>query len=420
MNHKGLDTSKQRRDELIKKIDALFAHNDGGEIDYAGTKWDDAKQAQYDGWMRELKAVNGLLDTAEHGVDPATALGNGMASVRSHGLNVERSDPLVTAMRPTAERVLDVARGVLMGAQTTTDAEGGYTVPIEVAPELEIHYADGAPMVTLATYQGRRRGNAFRVPVVDASGIRSTRVAENTSPGAATDLVFAQQAFTFDRFDTKIYTLTNELIQDAAVDLVAQFTAILLNQSLRSISDAATDGTGGSGMDGFTENSNVTSALTTGDKDAVTWKEIAALYGSISERAKRNAVVQFNGSVEAALFQQVDDDKKPVIVRDPNGGVAGTGGGTVIANGLSIPYALNPKLPALGTKSKAVYCGDFSRYRMFGAPNNNAYDGVEIVVFTDSAYRSKNTVGMLARVRRAGKYLSVASGHDCRFLTQKT
>ena len=278
-----------------------------------------------------------------------------------------------------------------------------------VSPELEVHYAADAPMVVLSTYQDRDSGNQFNIPTVDASAIRATRIAENMKPAAASDLVFAQAAMAFDRFDTEIYTLTNELIQDSAVDILAEFAAILLNSVLRSISDAATDGTGGNSLDGFTESAAVTSALTTATATAILWNELVAAYGSLSTRSQRNAVFQFNKTVEAYLFQQVDADKKPVIIRDANGGIAGTGGGTVICNGLSVPYAINPKLPNIAGGSKSVYVGDFSRYRLFGAPNANAFAGVDVVLFRDSAYTAKNTVGAMARARRAGKYLSITS-----------
>ena len=437
-----LKRALQRRLELLAKIDGLFAKDSQGIVDYDGTEWSAAKDADYKQWMAELREQEAIIERCDQHIaahdraeamagreaqrNPATiaiddmcALGTVAEAVRGSGLCAGRDDPMVSGMRGVAGQVLDIARSAVMGAQTTTDAEGGYSVPIIIAPELEIHYAADAPMVALATYADRESGNQFNIPTVDASGVTATRVAENTSPGAAVDLVFGQSAMGFDRFDTKIFTLTNELIQDSAVDIIAEFTAILFNTVLRALSDAATDGSGGNHMDGFTENANVTSALTSAAATAVAWGELAALFGSLSTRSQRNAVVQFNKTVEAYLFQQVDADKKPVILRDAAGGIAGTGGGLIVANGLNIPYAVNPKLPDIAASSKSVYVGDFARYRMFGAPNANGFAGVDVLIFTDSAYTSKNTVGMMARARRAGKYLSIASGHDCRFLTQK-
>ena len=184
---------------------------------------------------------------------------------------------------------------------------------------------------------------------------------------------------------------------------------------LRSFSDAATDGTGGNGFDGFTESAMVTSGLTTAASTAITWGELASLFGSLPSRAQRNATFQFNSSVERYLFQQVDGDAKPVILRSLTGGP----GGIVRANGLDVPYALNPKLPDIAAGSKSVYVGDMSKFRLFSAPNNNGTSAPEILIYRDSALASKNAVGIQGRARRAGKFLSVGAGDDCRFITQK-
>ena len=439
--------------ELRAKLDTFFVLDSSGAVDYDATPaFTTARKAEYKSVLAEYRDAESVVKRCEEhqalhndaeGYLARTAIGQQatrtvdelrdgppiivdlgpggtVASVaRASGLTADRRDPLVNGMRGVAEEVLALARGETYGAMTTTDAEGGFTVPIIVAPELEVHFSESAPMVALSTFQNRDTGNQFNIPTVDASGVTASRVAENVSPGAAADLVFAQSAMGFDRFDTPIFTLTNELIQDSAVDIIAEFAAIAFNAVQRALSDAATDGTGGSSMDGFTENANVTSALTTATNTAILWGELAGLFGSLSTRSQRNAVFMFNNSVEGYLFQQVDGDSKPVIIRDPNGGVTGTGGGVVRANEINIPYAINPKLPDIAGGSKSVYCGDFSRYRMFGAPNANGTPAVEIIVFRDSAYTAKNTVGLMARARRAGKYLSIASGDDCRFITQK-
>ena len=437
-----LERALKKRAEWLAKIDKLFAKDSVGAIDYNATAWDAEKDANYKEWMagvREQDAIiatcddhrdahsvaegyaarGAMRDPATRSVDELSALGSVRSAVTTRGLGAARGDPLTEGMLPVAEQILDIAREAVMGAQTTSDAEGGYTVPIIVSPDVEIHYAADAPMVALATYQERETGSQFRVPTMDASGVKATRVAENAKAADPADLVFGSTNLGFDRFDTPIYVLTNELIQDSAADMVAEFTAILFNQTLRSISDAATDGTGGNNMDGFTENAHVSTALTTATNVEITWQELLALYGAVSTRSQRNAIMQFNQATETYLMQQVDGDSKPVLVRDPAGGIAGTGGGTIIANGARIGYALNPKIPAIAAASKSVYCGDFSRYRMFGCRNANGHSGIDIIVYRDSAFTAKNTVGLQARARRAGKYVTVASGADCRFITQK-
>lgn len=422
-----------KRDELLRKLDDLFAKDSQGCADYDATEWTDAKQATYDGTMTNLRKVEAGLETidgheaaheraearsAMHALrNPATRSIVDLREDAPSGLNGNIA-ALTAQVLPVAQAIQSIARGDMMNVQTTADAKGGFTIPVTVSPDWESKLATESPMLALATYRELDTGRTHRVPVVDASGTQAQEIPENTSLSAAVDLAFSSVDLDFGRWGSHIFTITNELIQDSSADVLAEFVVVLLNHWFRSLSDAMTVGTGGTVIDGFTESAKVTTALTTAAATAVTWQELVQLFGAVPAGQQRNAVFQFNQSVETYLMHQRVDSREPVIIKDvENGGVTGTGGGVVVANGLRVPYAVNPALPDIAAASKSIYCGNYAKYRAYGAPNNNAMAAPEILIFNDSTYASKNTIGIAAHARRAGKL--VDADNSIRFITQK-
>ena len=415
---------RQRRTFLIAEIQKLFEHNSDGSPNYEATEWSDEKDAAYKLRMNELKHVNARLDLHDYGCagQPQVASAAPLNPVQGESImRGERATAVKAAFQPIAEQIVAAGRGESMAAQTAATGKGLEVVPVMVDQRIEVALSADAPMPAVATMTTRDSGRTVNIPVLDASGIRAASVAEATAVVKATDLSFGAVASRPDLFATKYHEVSKTLDQDAAVDLVAELAAIHTSATMRGVSDAMTTGVGGTNVDGVMEDSKVTAVTNAASETALTHAEIVALIGALPERARRRSVLQFNQSTETALAQILyGADKVPIISRDPNGGITGTGGGVFHALGLGpVPYLLNPALENMAKGKTPILYGDMSRYRAFTAPNLNGHAGVEIVILRDSAFELKNTYAIFARWRVAGKYVSAADGHDARKLPMK-
>ena len=411
---------KKLRKAAIARMDALMAHKSDGTPDYEATEWSDEKAATYKAAMNEIRHIDARLAAREPAPAAAAHTINPMQGESI--LQGERATEIKRAFQPIAEQIVAAGRGESQMAQTVSGSnKGGETVPVEVDAGIEVALAVDAPMITLATVTPRDSGRTLNVPVLDASAIRGEARSEATSPGAASDLSFSVVALPSELFASQYHEISKPLDQDSAVDMVGELAAIHTSALMRGVSDALTTGAGGTSVTGVLESTSVTNAVTSATATALTHAEIVGLIGSLPERARRRAVLQFNQSTETALAQILyGADKVPIIMRDPAGGITGTGGGTFHALGLGpVPYLLNPALDSMATKKVPILYGDMSRQRMLTAPNLNGHSGIEIVVLRDSAFELKNTYGIFARWRVAGKFVSAAAGHDARKITMK-
>ena len=308
----------------------------------------------------------------------------------------------------------DSIRPVRMGAQSTADASGGYTVPTFVDPNLERMAAEISPFLNLVTTVPSETGRTVRVPITDTSSVQAQSIAENTSSADADDLVFTNHDLAFDNFASDVLTLSRELLEDSATDFEVEIVNVLAEWMTRGLADAATTGTGGTNIDGYTEHAKVISALTSATSLAVTLNELRDLRNSVDTRYQNaNAGFQFSWPTRARL-EKVEIGNRSIIKSDPDNpmqgvilnGVGGPGGEDILA-----PFVVNPALPDIAASAKAIYFGNARWYRMYRTGD------FELLRFTDSPFARKRQVGFMMQCRRAGGL--VTAGNPIKFITQK-
>ena len=403
-----LDKLLKRRDELLRKLDSLFAKDGQGETDYNATEWGDDKQATYDASMKELReSVEpqlAVIDEHKGAHQRAEARAQREAATESGGSRSVDELTHVNLGRAAdfREWALNGTPPAHMAAQGITDNKGGFTVPSVTDPELDALLAIDGPMLEVADVRTVSNGQPITVPHVDASAVQAQSVAENTASANASDLAFSGTVLSFDNFATDILPVSRELLEDSAADLDAEITNILASWMGRGLSDALTDGTGGTNIDGFLEHASVIAGVTTAGTTAITTGEIVTLRGSIYPPYRRNMLMMFNQATETYLQGLVASAQSAAPIISPSIREQDQWRGVNMMCA-GVPYVLNEKMDSIATKKKVIAIGDFRMVRVY---QTGPY---ELLRFTDSPYATKRQVGFMMQCRRAGK-LATATG----------
>ena len=393
---------QERRMRVLAQLDELFAKGPNGEIDYDATVWSDEKQVKYDALMKEEAALRTEEDRVDSHMDAhQRAERNAQRQVNRDPRSVDELAQRDLERQENFRSWALTGRGSdpdIQAAQTTTDAAGGYTIPEEVAPEVESIMALGGPMLSIVRLTPRSDGSTFNVPTADYSSVQAQRAAEGAAASDATDLTFGNVAINFDYMTTDILVASRELLQDSAVDIDAELTNVLASWMGALLNTVMTTGTGGTNMDGFTEHASYVKAVTKAKGDAIKYENLIDLRGSIYRPHRDNAQFGMDQTVETAIMKIKSHDDTPVIgasIRDQDGA------GLRLA---SRPYHVNDDLPVSSATASAVQLvyGNFQSYRAFTA------GGIEVLRFEDSPYASKRLVGFMMQQRWGGKLVTAA------------
>ena len=297
-----------------------------------------------------------------------------------------------------------------MGAQSTADAAGGYTVPTFVSGDIVTLMAELQSLLEYVRRETRETGNTVRVPTTDAATVQAQSIAENTESEDATDLVFGHVDLEFDNYATDVLALSRELLEDSEADMDLEVVNVLASWMARGIANALTDSTGGTNLAGFVGHAKVIKALDAAGQAVATLDELRDLKNSVDSRYQRGALFSFSWGTKGVL-EKVEVGNRSIIVEDldnPLRGFIRNGQGD---NDVLGRYFINPQLPTIAADAKACYYGDFQQMRLLmrGA-------GFELLRFTDSPYAKRRQVGFMMQTRVAGKL--VTAGNPIKFLQQ--
>lgn len=275
--------------------------------------------------------------------------------------------------------------------QSSTDAEGGYTIPTGFSNELYVEMAAWGGMLQAARTWKTSTGNLIEWPTLDDTGASATLIAENTAV-AVNDMTFGQKTLSAYNYTSGVVKIPVTLAQDSAFDLEGEVRRAFARRLGSTINAALTTGTGSSQPNGVVTAAAVghTAAATT----AFTRNELLDLIHSVDPAHRRNARFMFNDSTLADIkklaFGSADDRPLWQAGNIQNGEPDRLEG---------FAYTINQDMADVAASSKSVLFGDFSKYIIRMA-------GPAVYVRLTERFMDSLQIGYLAYQRVDGELLS--------------
>jgi HK97 family phage major capsid protein len=279
---------------------------------------------------------------------------------------------------------------------TTTDSEGGYTVPTTVATSI---------LDALKAYGGMREGadiirtgagNDMNFPTSDGTSETGELVGQNTSATDA-DIDFGVKALSVYKFSSKVVTVPWELLQDSSADIETFVRGRLQTRLGRVTNTYFTTGTGSSQPNGLITAATVGVTGAVSATAAITYDNLVDLEHSVNRAYRKNARWMFSDAMLKLIRKVKDDQQRPIFVPGYEQGNPGGAPDRLLNRDIII----NDDIAAPAASAVSIAFGDFSYYKI--------RDVMQITLFrfTDSAYTKKGQVGFLAWMRSGGNLVDV-------------
>lgn len=256
----------------------------------------------------------------------------------------------------------DAERGILLehrgtDPQTTTAADGGYTIPRGFSGELELAMKEYGGMLQAARVLNTSTGNIIDWPTLDdTAAVGVLQGAEGTAI-AVNDMTFATVPYTAYTIGTLVQA-SNQLLTDTGVPLQAAIGDLLAERLGRIFNTYFTTGTGSSQPTGILAASNGSAKGADAGATALTRDNILDLIHSVDPAYRRSpsTVLMMNDATLKYLRKLVigaSDDRplwQPSMIQNEPATIEG------------FRYVINQDMPNIGTGLKSVAFGDFSKY----------------------------------------------------------
>lgn len=279
--------------------------------------------------------------------------------------------------------------------QTTTDAQGGYTIPQGFSDQLEVQMKYYGEMLNVAQLFNTSTGNQVEWPTVNDTGAIGSILTESAGAATVQDMTFAQKLLDAYTYTTGIVKVSVQLAQDSAFNLESFILDAFAERLGRIINQHATTGTGSAQPNGFV--TAASTGVTAAAIDAITRNELVDLLHSVDRSYRANGIWQFNDTTLAAIkklsFGSADD--RPLW---QEGSIANEVPATLEGK----PYSVNNDMADLGAANSPIAFGDFSKYVIRLA-------GDTVFVRMDERYMDELKIGFIGYRRMDGELIQSAA-----------
>ena len=279
--------------------------------------------------------------------------------------------------------------------QTTTAADGGYTVPRGFSGELELAMKEYGGMLQAARILNTTSGNIIDWPTLDDTAAVGVLQGSEGTGIAVNDMTFATVPYTAYTIGTLVQA-SNQLLTDTGVPLQAAIGGLLAERLGRIFNQYYTTGSGSSQPTGILAASNGSAKGADAGATALTRDNLLDLLHSVDPAYRRSpsATLMMNDATLKYLRKLVigaSDDRplwQPSMIQGEPATIEG------------FRYIINQDMPSIGTGNKSVAFGDFSKYiiRTVGSITLRRLD---------ERYAELLLVGFLAWQRADGRLLNV-------------
>lgn len=236
------------------------------------------------------------------------------------------------------------------------DEKGGYTVPntflAKVVEQMKAYGGIAGVAQILTTSDGR----TMEWATADGTDEVGVLLGENEEAGEE-DTEFGMDSLGALKLTSKIIRVSNELLQDSAIDMEAYLARRIAERIGRGEARYLIRGTGtGTPKQPKGLAASVGKTTATASATAVNWKEILTLKHSIDPAYRRGDRFRlaFNDNTLKLISEMEDGQGRPLWLPD----IVGVAPASV----LNVPYVIDQEIDDIGAGKKFMFCGDFNRF----------------------------------------------------------
>ena len=340
--------------------------------------------------MRDIEADNFYKDIVSQGGKPGQKPNDGSISVL---------DAVALYLRNGNDVSPEQAIAIRNAMSTTTAAEGGYTVPSEVAAMVIEKLKAYGGMRDVATILPTSTGVDMNWPTSDGTADVGAIVGQNTAVNAA-DIAFGTIGLKPFYYTSNKIALPLELIQDSAIDVIEYVLDRLGVRIARIQNTHFTIGAGTTVPDGVIPKAGVGKTGTTGQTLSVIYDDLVDLKHSVNRAYRARASFMLNDLSVAVVSKIKDSTGRPMWTPGDAESITGGRPDTL----LGYPVVINDDVAVMAANAKSIAFGDFSKYTIRDVKNTTV-----VRRFDDSAFGLANQVGFCGWTRSGGNLLDTAA-----------
>lgn len=288
-------------------------------------------------------------------------------------------------------------------AQSTTDAEGGYTIPLIMGNEIITAMKNYGGVYANSRIIRTAGGEPMEWPTVDDTSNVAYQLSEaGDATSAATDVTFSTFTMSAFAWTSGLIKVNRQLLMDSKFDLQKYLAELFGIRMARGLNAAFTTGAGTTTITGVVTGAT-NSAISSVGATAITRNNLVDLKMSVDMAYHMNGKYMFNQSTLSAILKLAfgsADDRPIYLAGDPRLGLPDLIEGK--------PYIVNPNMASIGPSAKSVLFGDFNNYyiREVGSP---------ALVVLNERFADTLQVGMMIWQRFDGK-LADAGQHPVKYM----
>jgi HK97 family phage major capsid protein len=381
---------------LREKISNLATQANKLLADKGDQVWTKEEQTQFDNLATEIESAKAQIKAAERMRDlEADQFFNSVAGKpgkKDDGVTIDALAAVAIYLRHGNNVSAEQAVAIRNAMSTTTPAEGGYTVPAEIATMVIAKLKAFGGMRDVAEILSTESGNPLSFPTNDGTAEVGEIVGENTG-AALGETTFGTVPLNTFKYSSKKIALPVELIQDSAIDVIAFVVARLAERIARIQNTHFTTGAGTTLPDGVIPKAATGKTGTTGQTLTVIYDDMIDLVHSVNRAYRRNGRFMLADTSVAVIRKLKDTTGRPIWNPGDMEGIADGVPSTICG----YPYTVNDDVAAMAANAKSIAFGDFSKYIIRDVANSTS-----LRRFDDSAFALLGQVGFCGWTRSGG------------------
>lgn len=391
----SMQALRERKQSLAKEANNLLA-NAGDKV------WSKEDQTAYDIKLDEIERVSAQIDAHQKALDADAEkiVASAEKDVKSGKAKELSINDIVSLYLRKGDKVsAEDALTIRNAMSTTTGAEGGFTVPTEIAKTVIDALKAFGGMRNVASIITTAAGNDWQYPASDGTAEVGEIVGQNAAATTG-EITFSQVPLVVYKYSSKKLALPWELVQDSGIDIVAFVVDRLATRLGRINNTHFTVGTGTGQPSGIVTRATSGKVGITGQTLTVIYDDLVDLEHSVDPAYRsRPGVGYMMNDLSLRNIRKIKDTQgRPIFV--PGYDVAGSGAPDTL---MGRPIDINQDVAVMAANAKSILFGDLASYMIRDVMQ------VEIRRFDDSAFALNGQVGFCGWNRTGGNLMDTAA-----------